>query len=109
MPDARVDFLTEEPVAGELLAERLQRAPLSPAEALSHSIEIGIALGKGQPPSAAHALAEGVFTAPVLTEMADAEGIEMPIASAVVAILEGRASVDEATETLLTRPFRSES
>jgi glycerol-3-phosphate dehydrogenase len=33
----------------------------------------------------------------------------MPIASAVVAILEGRASVDEATETLLTRPFRSES
>jgi glycerol-3-phosphate dehydrogenase (NAD(P)+) len=75
----------------------------------SRNYSFGIALGKGQPPSAAHALAEGVFTAPVLLEMAEAEGIEMPIASAVVAILEGRASVDEATETLLTRPFRSES
>ena len=75
----------------------------------SRNYSFGIALGKGQPPSATHALAEGVFTAPVLLEMAEAEGIEMPIASAVVAILEGRASVDEATETLLTRPFRSES
>jgi glycerol-3-phosphate dehydrogenase (NAD(P)+) len=75
----------------------------------SRNYSFGIALGKGQPPSTTHALAEGVFTAPVLLEMAEAEGIEMPIASAVVAILEGRASVDEATETLLTRPFRSES
>jgi glycerol-3-phosphate dehydrogenase (NAD(P)+) len=75
----------------------------------SRNYSFGIALGKGQPPSATHALAEGVFTAPVLLEMAEAEGIEMPIASAVVAILEGQASVDEATETLLTRPFRSES
>ena len=75
----------------------------------SRNYSFGIALGKGQPPSTTHALAEGVFTAPVLLEMAEAEGIEMPIASAVVAILEGQASVDEATETLLTRPFRSES
>jgi glycerol-3-phosphate dehydrogenase (NAD(P)+) len=75
----------------------------------SRNYSFGIALGKGRPPSATHALAEGIFTAPVLLEMADAEGIEMPIASAVVAILDGRSSVDEATEALLTRPFRSES
>jgi glycerol-3-phosphate dehydrogenase (NAD(P)+) len=40
--------------------------------------------------------------------MANAKGIEMPIAAAVVAILAGRISVDEATETLMTRPFRAE-
>jgi glycerol-3-phosphate dehydrogenase len=33
----------------------------------------------------------------------------MPIARAVLDILEGRASVEEAIETLLTRPFRAES
>jgi glycerol-3-phosphate dehydrogenase (NAD(P)+) len=40
--------------------------------------------------------------------MANEKGIEMPIAAAVVAILAGRTSVDEAVETLMTRPFRSE-
>src|SRR6201982_3416810 len=52
--------------------------------------------------------AEGLFTAPVLVEMANAKGVDMPIANAVVDILAGRASVDEATETLMTRPFRAE-
>jgi glycerol-3-phosphate dehydrogenase len=32
----------------------------------------------------------------------------MPIASAVVDILDGRISVDAAAEQLLTRPFRAE-
>ena len=40
--------------------------------------------------------------------MANEKGIEMPIAAAVVAILAGRASVDEAIDTLMTRPFRAE-
>jgi glycerol-3-phosphate dehydrogenase (NAD(P)+) len=40
--------------------------------------------------------------------MANEKGVEMPIAAAVVAILAGRSSVDEATEALMTRPFRSE-
>ena len=53
-------------------------------------------------------LAEGIFTAPVLVEMANEKGVEMPIATAVVAILDGRTSVDEAIETLMTRPFRAE-
>jgi glycerol-3-phosphate dehydrogenase (NAD(P)+) len=77
----------------------------------SRNYSFGLALGKGQPPAAAqpHALAEGVFTAPVLLEMARAHGIEMPITSAVVAVLADRASVDEAIEALLTRPFRAES
>ena len=73
-------------------------------------ISCGVALRYGEKPAgAAHGkLAEGVFTAPVLLEMANEKGIEMPVAAAVVAILAGRASVDEATEALMTRPFRAE-
>ncbi len=77
----------------------------------SRNLSLGIALGKGQSSAAACAgakLAEGVFTAPVLVEMADAKGIEMPIASAVADILRGHASVDDAIMALLTRPFRAE-
>ncbi len=75
----------------------------------SRNFSFGTALGKGYGPHPAHGmLAEGVFTAPVLLEMANREGIEMPIASAVVDILAGRVSVDEAIEALLTRPFRAE-
>jgi glycerol-3-phosphate dehydrogenase (NAD(P)+) len=78
----------------------------------SRNYSFGLALGRGQPPAVHESgakLAEGVFTAPVLLEMAKEKSIELPIASAVVAILSGRMSVDEATETLLTRPFRAES
>jgi glycerol-3-phosphate dehydrogenase (NAD(P)+) len=74
----------------------------------SRNYSFGIALGKGDPALAGGKLAEGIFTAPVLLEMANEKGIEMPIAAAVVAILAGRASVDEAIDTLMTRPFRAE-
>jgi glycerol-3-phosphate dehydrogenase (NAD(P)+) len=74
----------------------------------SRNYSFGIALGKGAPAKTGGALAEGVFTAPVLLEMADAHGIEMPIASAVVDILAGKASVDAAIEALLARPLRAE-
>jgi glycerol-3-phosphate dehydrogenase (NAD(P)+) len=74
----------------------------------SRNYSFGIALGKGHPEHAGTKLAEGIFTAPVLVEMAAGQGVEMPIAGAVVDILTGRASVDEAIESLLTRPFRAE-
>jgi glycerol-3-phosphate dehydrogenase (NAD(P)+) len=32
----------------------------------------------------------------------------MPIATAIAAVLDGRLSVDQAIESLLTRPFRAE-
>jgi glycerol-3-phosphate dehydrogenase (NAD(P)+) len=53
-------------------------------------------------------LAEGAFTAAVLVELAARASVEMPIATAVAAILDGSLSVDEAIENLLTRPFRAE-
>jgi glycerol-3-phosphate dehydrogenase (NAD(P)+) len=79
--------------------------------AQSRNFSLGVALGKGQTPRAAQSaskLAEGAFTAPVLLEMAEEKGVEMPIASAVAAILDGTLNVDTAIENLLTRPFKAE-
>jgi glycerol-3-phosphate dehydrogenase (NAD(P)+) len=81
---------------------------LTCASAQSRNYSFGLALGKGAPAQPGGALAEGVFTAPVLLEMANAHGVEMPIAAAVVDILAGKVSVDAAIEALLTRPFRAE-
>lgn len=77
----------------------------------SRNFSLGIALGEGVAPMAASAggrLAEGAFTASVLAEMAKERGVDMPIATAIAAVLDGRLSVDEAIESLLTRPFRAE-
>ena len=77
----------------------------------SRNFSFGRALGKGQTPDEVRAgakLAEGAFTAPVLVEMARDKGVEMPISAAVAAILDGKVSVGDAIEGLLTRPFRSE-
>ncbi len=75
----------------------------------SRNYSFGIALGKGISPGAAgQTLAEGILTAPALIDMANERGIEMPIARAVVDILDGRASVEQAIEALLTRPLRAE-
>jgi glycerol-3-phosphate dehydrogenase (NAD(P)+) len=53
-------------------------------------------------------LAEGVYTASVLVEMAKACKVETPIAAAVAAVLDGTLDIDAAIEALLTRPFRAE-
>ncbi len=53
-------------------------------------------------------LAEGEFTAPVLVELARQKNVEMPIASAVAAVLGGALTINEAIEMLLTRPFKAE-
>lgn len=76
----------------------------------SRNFSFGVALGKGETPdSAAHGkLAEGAFTAPVLLEMARERDVEMPISTAIAAVLADRLSVDEAIESLLTRPIKSE-
>ena len=67
-------------------------------------------LGRGQKPDEIHGgLAEGVFTAPVLLEMARERTVDMPISSAVAALLDGTLSVDAAIESLLTRPLKAEA
>jgi len=72
----------------------------------SRNFSLGIALGEGKPPEGK--LAEGAFTASALAEMATEKSVEMPIASAIAAVLDGTLSVDQAIESLLTRPFRAE-
>jgi glycerol-3-phosphate dehydrogenase (NAD(P)+) len=76
----------------------------------SRNFSFGVALGQGKKPDGtAHGkLAEGAFTAPVLLEMARKKKIDMPICAAVAALLAGNMSVDEAIESLLTRPIKSE-
>jgi glycerol-3-phosphate dehydrogenase (NAD(P)+) len=75
----------------------------------SRNFSFGVSLGRGQKPNQIHGgLAEGVFTAPVLLAMARARKVDMPIATAVAALLEGTLSVDQAIESLLTRPLKAE-
>jgi glycerol-3-phosphate dehydrogenase (NAD(P)+) len=73
----------------------------------SRNFALGIALGRGEAKPAGK-LAEGEFTAPVLIELALSKDVELPVSSAVAAILAGKISIDAAIEGLLTRPFKSE-
>ena len=72
----------------------------------SRNFSFGIALGEGRAPEGK--LAEGAFTARALVELAGEKGIEMPIATAIAAVIDEKLSVDQAIEGLLTRPFRAE-
>jgi len=75
----------------------------------SRNFSFGIALGRGQKPGEIKGgLAEGVFTASALLEMAHERDVDMPIAAAVAAVLAERMSVDAAIESLLMRPLKSE-
>jgi glycerol-3-phosphate dehydrogenase (NAD(P)+) len=80
---------------------------LTCASPQSRNFSLGIALGEGRPDGSGK-LAEGAFTASALVGLANEKGVEMPIATAVAAVLDGKLSVDAAIEGLLTRPFRAE-
>jgi glycerol-3-phosphate dehydrogenase (NAD(P)+) len=73
---------------------------------------VGLRLGKGETLSqilaSMEAVAEGVATAKSVFEVAEQEGIEMPIATQVYKVLyENRSAVD-ATTALMLRPLRAE-
>jgi glycerol-3-phosphate dehydrogenase (NAD(P)+) len=72
----------------------------------SRNFSFGMALAKNEKPS--DKLAEGALTAPVLVEMAQAKNIDMPISAAIAAVLANKMTVDEAIESLLSRPLRAE-
>jgi glycerol-3-phosphate dehydrogenase (NAD(P)+) len=77
----------------------------------SRNYSLGAALGQGQSAAAARAaptLAEGLFTASELVAIAKDKRVDMPVAHAVADVLDGKSSVDEVIEKLLTRPFRAE-
>jgi glycerol-3-phosphate dehydrogenase (NAD(P)+) len=73
----------------------------------SRNFALGMALGRGEA-RPRDRLAEGEFTAPVLIELAASQNVDMPVSNAVAAILNGATTIDEAIESLLTRPFKAE-
>lgn len=79
----------------------------------SRNFSLGRGLGQGQASDSLIAdrktVAEGAFTAPVLLKSATALGVEMPIVSAVCALLSGLATVEAVVADLLARPLKSES
>ncbi|HLH51712.1 MAG TPA: NAD(P)H-dependent glycerol-3-phosphate dehydrogenase [Roseiarcus sp.] len=77
----------------------------------SRNFAFGLALGRGAAVSQALAtskLAEGVYTAGALIEIAKAHGVDMPIAASVEALLKGAIDPRAAVRALLARPPRAE-
>jgi glycerol-3-phosphate dehydrogenase (NAD(P)+) len=78
----------------------------------SRNFSLGKGLGEGGNAATLLAdrrtVAEGAYTAPVLKRAAQQASVDMPIVSAVCALLSGAASVDDVLENLLSRPLRSE-
>jgi glycerol-3-phosphate dehydrogenase (NAD(P)+) len=83
---------------------------LTCSSAQSRNFAYGLSIGRGGGVEAARAgrLVEGAFTAPALTEMAHAHGVDMPIANCVEALIEGSLDVAGAVHSLLGRPQRGE-
>ena len=79
---------------------------------LSRNRSLGAALGKGTSLETymrgRRQVVEGAATAPAVLERAAKFGIEMPICTAVDAILHRGADLDEAIRALLARPLRRE-
>ena len=80
---------------------------LSCSSPQSRNFALGLAMGRGEA-RPRDKLAEGEFTAPVLIELAASKDVDMPVSKAVASILGGAATIDEAIESLLTRPFKAE-
>jgi len=77
----------------------------------SRNYTLGVGLGQGKRAADLLAdrrsVAEGAFTAPVLSEAAREANVDMPVVEAVCALLDGVA-VGDVVEQLLARPLRSE-
>jgi glycerol-3-phosphate dehydrogenase (NAD(P)+) len=79
---------------------------------LSRNRTVGLQLAQGKPLPQILAdlghVAEGVFSAATVLRRAQALGVEMPITSAVVAVLEGRVTPSQGVELLMGRDPRAE-
>lgn len=79
----------------------------------SRNLRFGIALGEGRDVaelmSGGAPLAEGAWTAGIAARLAAQKGIEVPIASAVAALIAGKASVDDVIQGLLARRLKRET
>ena len=80
---------------------------------LSRNRKVGLALGRGQTLTQAIAslghVAEGVYCARTVVQRAQNLGIDMPISSAVVALLDGQITPAQAVTALMGREAREET
>ncbi|MGD9867845.1 MAG: NAD(P)H-dependent glycerol-3-phosphate dehydrogenase [Hyphomicrobiales bacterium] len=78
----------------------------------SRNMSLGQALGEGKTLEevlgARRSVSEGVHTASAVMAIARERGLDLPICTAVDAVVAGRLSVDAAIENLLARPIRAE-
>ncbi|PLW76288.1 NAD(P)H-dependent glycerol-3-phosphate dehydrogenase [Cohaesibacter celericrescens] len=86
---------------------------LSCSSPQSRNFSFGYALGQGTDLSDLMApgakLSEGAYTARVACELAEKNGVDMPIAQAVADVLDRKDTIDKAVSKLMTRPLRRES
>lgn len=78
----------------------------------SRNMSLGYALGQGltidEVLGQRNSVTEGVYTASAAMEIANRKHVDMPICEAVNAVVSGQSTVDEAIDSLLSRPLRSE-
>ena len=74
----------------------------------SRNFSYGLALGRGESLEG-RPLAEGVATAFIAAKIAGERGIDAPVTMATAAILQGKATIDEAVAALLMRPLKPEN
>lgn len=73
----------------------------------SRNFRFGAALGAGHAFDPATTV-EGAATARALARLAERDGLDLPIAAMVTRLAEGRVSVEEAMDHLLSRPLKEE-
>lgn len=85
---------------------------LTCGSAQSRNMSLGRALGQGQTLqdilAGRRTVSEGVYTAQAVARIGRERELDMPISTAVAAIVGGKLSVDDAIDALLTRPFKAE-
>ena len=78
----------------------------------SRNMSLGRALGQGQSLTdilaARKSVSEGVYTAAAVARIGAERGLDLPISTAVAAIVGGKLEVDAAIDALLSRPFKAE-
>ncbi|TCK23099.1 glycerol-3-phosphate dehydrogenase (NAD(P)+) [Ancylobacter aquaticus] len=98
---ARAETLTGLSGLGDLI--------LTCSTAQSRNYALGLGLGQDEGLHPPGKLAEGALTASVLVAMAQARGVDMPIARAVEDVLAGRSDIEQAIGSLLARPQKAEA
>lgn len=79
---------------------------------LSRNRVVGLRLGRGEKlediVQSLGSVAEGVKTAPIILDLANKLGVDMPITYRVVELISGRASAEEMAKSLIARPIKRE-